>query len=170
MPTLNSIQRTIRRVRQIEEAATSLPHDLMELVIPEELVKSHDGEVFLKYDSGPGSNRILIFSTRRALDWLEMGDVLLSDGTFSVVPDLFSQLYTFHSYKDGQSIPCFFALTKNRTENTYNELLTFLKREKPAYFPRLFVSDYEQAIRNAITTGFPTTTIHGCFFHFSQAI
>ena len=31
-------------------------------------------------------------------------------------------------------------------------------------------SDFEQAFLNAVAKVFPTTTIHGCFFHYKQAV
>ena len=162
MPPLNSLTRVIRRVRQNVEAAPALPTNLEELVIPEEYQTLVNGDKFLGYDSGPGLNRKLIFCTKKSLDYLTRGGVLLGDGTFSVVPNLFSQMYTLHGYEEGHSIPCIFALTAHRTADIYTELLSFVKRERPAYAPRLIVSDYEQAALNSFSDAFPMARRHGC--------
>lgn len=92
LPKTKSMAQTIRRVR-VNKDIPPAPTSLDDLVIPESL-KSIKDEKFLLYDSGPGPNRILIFSTQRNLEMLRRVDVLLMDGTFDIVPPLFSQLYT----------------------------------------------------------------------------
>ena len=47
-----------------------------------------DGENFLKYDSGPGNDRILIFSTTKNLEVLAEASSWFIDATFKVVPDI----------------------------------------------------------------------------------
>ena len=132
MPTLNSLTRSIRRIRENEEVAPPLPKNLEELIIPEEYQTMENGDKFLAFDSGPGLNRMLIFWTKNSVDWLSKGGVLLNDGTFNVAPNLFSQMYTLHAYEDGHSVPCVFALTAHRTAEVYTNILSYLKREKPA--------------------------------------
>lgn len=93
LPKTKSMAQTIRRRRVIQNippARTSLADS----VIPDNLKNIGDDVKFLLYDSGPGSNRILIFSAKRNLELLRCVDVLLMDGTFDIVPPLFSQLYT----------------------------------------------------------------------------
>jgi hypothetical protein len=46
------------------------PRNLRELNLPEEY-KNVDGELFLQFDSGPGDDRILLFSTQRNLDFMD---------------------------------------------------------------------------------------------------
>lgn len=69
------------------------PNSLNDLVIPEDLQQINN-ELFLLHDSGPGPQRILIFSTKRNLEYLRRAEVVSMDGTFEIVPPLFEQLYT----------------------------------------------------------------------------
>ena len=68
MPSLNSIQRSIRRVRQNDVAAPALPQNLQELIISPEFVTDKDGQNFLAHDTGKKPNRILIFCTKQSLN------------------------------------------------------------------------------------------------------
>ena len=55
-----------------------------------------DGENFLKYDSEPGNDRILIFSTTKNLEVLAEASSWFIDAIFKVVPDIFYQMLTVH--------------------------------------------------------------------------
>ena len=55
---------------------------------------SQDGENFLKYDSGPGNNRILIFNTTKNLEVLAEASSWFIGATFKLVPDIFYQMLT----------------------------------------------------------------------------
>ena len=76
-----------------------MPKTLEELSIPENLLKYGDEEHLYHWDSGTqDDNQILIFSTKVTSEWFcKDGGVLLADGTFSVIPQLFDQLYMFRS-------------------------------------------------------------------------
>lgn len=73
------------------------PVDLTTLDIPPAYTmyspSNGNEEIFLQSDSGPGSNRILIFSRSKSLDILENSSVWYMDGNFKVAPPLFSQVY-----------------------------------------------------------------------------
>lgn len=92
IPSYNALRRTVSRVRHDKNLPT-LPTNLNDLVLPEEITK-FKGEIFLMHDSGPGDERFLIFCTQQNLEFLMRSDVLLMDGTFDIVPPLFTQLYT----------------------------------------------------------------------------
>ena len=59
LPKLDSFKRTIQR----QQAAPVQPATLEQLPLPEEYKKISKGEQFLLYDSGPMSQRILIFGS-----------------------------------------------------------------------------------------------------------
>lgn len=82
----------------------------------------------------------------------------------------FFKLYTLHVSEDGITIPCVFALTTNRREHTYKEIIQWLALERPAYFPRLIMTDFDQAAIKAFGESFPMAIQHGCFFHFAQSV
>lgn len=91
LPKTSSLVRTINRIRN--DNATPDPTNLTDLQLSDEHTKYNE-EQFLLYDSGPGDDRILIFTTQRNQQLLKTADVWLMDGTFDVVPTLFKQLYT----------------------------------------------------------------------------
>lgn len=64
MPSVQSVKRTIQRVRQREEAAPSNPNNF-DFIIPEQYQNTSDGELFLRYDNGPNLPRILISQLKK---------------------------------------------------------------------------------------------------------
>ena len=68
-----------------------------------------------------------------------------------------------------------FALMAGRTQVKYDAVWTSLKTTYRGLTNQdlsstRVVSDYEQAMCNAVRTAFPNATLQGCFFHLSQAI
>ena len=51
---------------------------------------------FVQYDSGAGTDRIIVLGCAELLNGLACATMWLADGTFKVVPALFFQLYTIH--------------------------------------------------------------------------
>ena len=72
LPKLDSLKRTIQRERVRHLAAPVQPTTLEQLNLPEEYTRTFKGEQFLLYDSGPETQRILIFGTQRNLEMLEL--------------------------------------------------------------------------------------------------
>jgi hypothetical protein len=117
LPELQHLKRTIRRIRQKVQSSIPLPSSLKTLTIPSNLTKTTSNKTFLQYDSGPKSKRILIFSTKKQLKILKRSCTVFVDGTFSVVPSLFFQLFTIHCQYLDTVIPVIYALLpgkKNR--------------------------------------------------------
>ncbi|MCP3668398.1 MAG: hypothetical protein GY696_38925 [Gammaproteobacteria bacterium] len=106
------------RARNTEEHAPPNPNSLHTLVIPNDYKEyKYDNtaarfERFLFYDSGQaaGQDRILIFSTNNNLNVLETSDKWFADGTFSISPPLFTQLYTIHAERMNRVHPLIYAL------------------------------------------------------------
>lgn len=92
LPNTKSMLQTVKRQRR-DNDLPKIPTSLLDLEIPDEY-KLVDGENFLLHDSGPGRNRVLIFSTEKNLQLLARSEAMHMDGTFDVVPPLFQQLYT----------------------------------------------------------------------------
>lgn len=82
---------TIKRQRRDKDLPVN-PNSLLNLKIPDAYTIAN--EMFLLYDPRPGCNRIVILSTAKNLELLERSEVMHMDGTFHVVPPLFSQLHT----------------------------------------------------------------------------
>jgi len=96
------------------------------------------------------------------------------DGTFSIAPQMYEQLYTIHGYDDnsGWTLPAVYALLPNKSSKAYQKLLNIVVEHCRPYIlsPDLVVMDYEMAAISAAEKVFPGASIQGCHFHFSQAI
>ena len=67
LPKVSSLKRTIQRQCVRHQAAPVQPTSSKQLSLPEEYKRSAKGEYFLLYDSGPETERILIFGTQRLI-------------------------------------------------------------------------------------------------------
>ena len=170
LPQLESVKRTIRNYKSLSIENCGSPTCATEIVIPEKYKTSLKGEPFLLYDSGFGDEqRIIIYGTLKFLSLLRNSDSWFCDGTFSVVPDLFTQLYTIHAEKDGVIFPCIYALLPDKTEAIYDRLFKKLLEIEPSLNPFTIMIDFEKAAVNALEENF-ISVITGCFFHLSQNI
>ena len=104
---------------------------------------------------------------------------VFADGTFSVVPPPFSQLFiiSFTVVRFGvrKLFPGIFVLMTKRTIEAYTQVLAFFKR----YFNEHFgtdvhwaelLIDFEAAIWSAFLMEFPEADISGCYFHWTQCL
>lgn len=95
LPTCSQMSRTINRVRNAGNPAKD-PSKPDKFNLTPEMVKTAKGEDFLLFDNANENDRMLIFGTKENLRILKECTDLFCDGTFDVVPNLFSQLYTIH--------------------------------------------------------------------------
>lgn len=106
LPSEKVMARIINRYRR-NPGVPKNPQNFSELKFPEEYRNTLSKRPFLLHDSFElleleGENfedvhdRTLIFTTRENLKFLSDCEGLFMDGTFSVTPALFSQLYTIH--------------------------------------------------------------------------
>ena len=128
------------------------------------------------FDSGPGTDEILILTTDPFLDFLCKAVRLCGDGTFKAAPKLWTQLYTvqLHGQKNGYTVPCVFALLPNKRKETYIKLFTqiksWLEGASQTWEIQFFLSDYEQGAFLAVKEVFPGIGEEGCFFHASKRL
>ena len=115
LPDLHNLKRTVRRIRQKAQNLNALPLSIQTLSIPVDLTKTISSRTFLQYDSEPKNKRILIFSTRKQLKILQRSSSIFVDGTFSVTPALFFQLYTIHCQHLDHIFPVVYALLPGNT-------------------------------------------------------
>lgn len=167
LPSVSSLKRTVQRKRKIN---IPQPENLFDLEIPHDFTVTKTGENFLKYDSGPAENRILIFTTDQDLQKLQAAENWFADGTFKTSPKLFYQLYSLHSCVFSQCVPHVYALLPNKTTDTYRRLFEQLKVLCPNLRPQSIMCDFEVAAMNAFEEAFPTAALHGCLFHMSQNV
>ena len=170
LPRLDSVKRTIRRHKCLDQETSVNQASAAEMIIPDKYRITLKGELFLIHDSGIGdSNRMLIFSAPKMLSLLQESQSWYADGTFKVVPEQFFQLYTIHAEKGSTIIPCIYALLTNKTQATYRKLCTKILEINPELNPFLIMVDFEKAAINAFEEKF-LSVVSGCFFHLSQNI
>ena len=110
LPQKDSLRRGIRRQQAaIHPRAPRTLEDIEE--IPQKNITTKSG------------TKILIFATTSSLQVLGIGSGWLADGTFKVVPSVFTQLYTIHSFVDGVWTSEVYALLSSKQKETYEELL-----------------------------------------------
>ena len=129
-----------------------------------------DNEAFILADSGEGDiNRIIIYCTPSMLSLLSKSNTWFVDGTFTVCPSLFYQLYTINVMFHGKNMPCLYALLPGKKTEHYLRLFNLIVPHfKNA--PKFIMSDFEKAELNVIRDHqfFKDTTVRACYFHFAQ--
>ena len=131
-PTIPSYSRSLRSINQIRQQALETmpkPKNLESVdEIPEPLKLTHSGDTFLYFDSGKSDSRVLVFATLPALDLLSQSEICHCDGTFSVAPIVFYQVYTIHGVIENAVIPLVYALLPNKTQDTNEKLFGCLEQ------------------------------------------
>ena len=169
------MKRSIQRKRKQDalsvnpDLALACDRSLDLLLIPQSLLQS-----WKHFDSGPGSDRIIILTTNSNLDLLCQSERWCGDGTFKAAPKLWTQLYTIHGQKNGFTVPCVFALLPNKLKQTYRRLFSHIKSWIDVAHQRwnfdVFLSDFEQGAFMAVSEVFPGVGNDGCFFHLSKRL
>lgn len=178
LPNNDLLKKTVRRHRKRTNPKLKTPSNLDEMYIPEIFQKTLDDKQFLFYDNEGHKNRYLIFTTEDDLNRLSNCSTWLSDGTFSVVPSVFQQIYTIHGVlerenndtqkKEFKAVPLVYILTPKKNERIYTKVLKQICKDRMK--PNLFITDFERAFINSVQNVLPDTTLHGCLFHYSQCI
>lgn len=169
MPSVRSIARSIRGIRQGTNASAQF-HDLNELYFPIDVITLNN-ENILKFDSGAEDpNRFLIFSTNHLISLVNDESQLHCDGTFSVCPQIFSQLYVFGTMIRGTLIPVAYMLLPGKSMAIYENSFEALKNLFGGICPASFMLDLEIGAINIIKQKWPNSDIVTCFFHFCQVI
>uniref|UniRef100_A0A0L8HQ62 FLYWCH-type domain-containing protein n=1 Tax=Octopus bimaculoides TaxID=37653 RepID=A0A0L8HQ62_OCTBM len=169
LPAISSIKKTIHNVRQKERSGLANPIHRREIVFTDEQTKTNKGKQFLLYDSGPGHDRMLIFTTQNNLRILASSEHLQVDGTFKTVPQLFEQLYTVHAIKNDFIIPIVYALLPDKTADTYRKLFAKITSSVLNLQVTTIMLDFKLATITAVKE-FNTALHYGCLFHLGQCL
>ena len=95
----------------------------------------------------------------------------MMDGTFSICPPMFSQLYIIGVLKQGVFFPTAFALLAKKSKKQYVRLFEKLVELYPRICPLSVSIDFEKAMFRAVKKVFGEfVEIYGCHFHFQQSI
>ncbi|KFD48541.1 hypothetical protein M514_10552 [Trichuris suis] len=161
----------IRRRRGTIEAAPPQPLSRASIVLPERYTMYSADERFLLYDSGHGDeDRILVFGREAYGAWCGEMKVPFVDGTFSVAPSLFAQVFVVMAKREGFVLPVLYALVPNKQETTYLRTFEAIKETWPDLAPESISMDYELALVNAVRAAFPAVRPSGCFFHLTRSM
>ena len=145
VPKDTSLKRTLQRARHASERCPREPVSLNQLILRDDDKVLPNGEAWLFYDSGPSSDRILMFATQGNLRLLEQTEIAFSDGTFKCAPSrLFSQLYTIHGKCYGVVLPLLYCLLPNKRGATYRTVINTLL-DKVTLSPVEWRTDFERA-------------------------
>ena len=87
------------------------------------------------------------------------------DGTFSLSPPLFEQIYVILAKRGGYVFPLLYALLCNKEQLTYGKLFGLIKEVWPQFNPRFISIDFEISVMNAVREHFPNANLSGCLFH-----
>ncbi|KII73272.1 hypothetical protein RF11_04823 [Thelohanellus kitauei] len=169
MPSYDSLQRTIQNIRQRRNTHYRIPTSTQDFIIPDEFKVTNRGIRFLLDDTQITGQRVIIFSTDDALNILSQTNSIFFDGTFSVVPDIFYQLFVLHGFIHGQIFPLVYVLMERKTKESY--LIVWRKLQE--YITENLTSamcDFEIASIQAFNETFPQIPITGCYYHFCQSI
>jgi hypothetical protein len=175
MPKKDAVRKLIQRRRNKTLQFPSQPTDRASLIIPEayQMYTWQPGveERFLLWDSGDieqDDNRILIFGRFSHATWCDRMERLFVDGTFSLAPAIFSQVYVIMAEREGFVLPVLYALLPNKQEETYKRMLQAIKEMWPELNPVSVSMDFEQAAIGAFRSTFSEVHLHGCLFHLTR--
>jgi len=172
-PTPMQLTRTIQKTRVAATGAPTNPTNLIDLVVPELYTKTCNGEEFLLFDSGPGVDRILLYSTKNNIRTLSQCEQWYANGTFKSSPPLFTQIFSIHGFKSGVTLPLVYGLLPNK-EASYTRFLSALgnlsETAHVACQPISILTDFEFGTLNAFEAIFPNAERRGFYFHHAQCI
>jgi len=174
MPSSNALRAIIGRIKRAEMPAQ--PQTIEEIIVPDSLRLTLNGDTFLIKDSEIGNDRILLFATQANIRRLSQASFWLMDGTFKTVPTVFRQLYTIHAPVGGENsriFPLVYSLLTSKSEEIYSclfeELIDFAVENDITLQPSIILTDFELASINASRHVFPNVENKGCFFHLCQS-
>ncbi|XP_063860926.1 uncharacterized protein LOC135101224 [Scylla paramamosain] len=162
MPRSDSSKRVLRRIRAAHRPKD--PQSLQELEIPDDWT-SH-----LHYDNGPEADeRIISFTTPNHLELLARCDEWCMDGTFSVAPRLFTQLYVIQGRVNSVYLPLVYVLLQRKTQSSYEQVFRVLAES--GCDPISVIIDFERPVELALHVVFgEEVQVRFCFYHLTQSI
>jgi len=167
LPSTDASRQAINRIRSSNVDGGVNPTCRENVSISRELQTTFNGMKFLFEDTQDG-DRVLVFTTtdnlnimRKNLDWLV-------DGTFSIAPKIYTQLFSFHASYFGKNLPLVYCLLPDKTKKTYVKMFKLLSYHLDVA-PDSINYDFEKGIHSAIRTKWTLCQICGCFFHLSQS-
>ncbi|XP_068717492.1 uncharacterized protein [Montipora capricornis] len=141
-----------------------------------DLEQDHIPDGFLRGDLQVRQNRgHLIFATDQQLQHLARAKSWYIDGTFKLCRHPFNQLMTVNAFvrsdDHAKQVPLLFVLMSGRKKNDYKKVLKRLLEILPSVpAVRQVTLDFERAVWAALRDVIPHAKLHGCVFHWTQAL
>ena len=119
--------------------------------------------------------RIVMFSSNALLDIAARASEILGDGTFKITPKLWHQVFVISVQVTSEVyVPAAVFLLPDKMGISYSAAFSLfreaLETRGLSLAAKWFMSDFEPAIKIALTEQFPLIKPKGCSFHFSKAI
>ena len=169
-PTRHTMAKVVNRVRKTVASAPALPKHRKFIRLPVQYATyepdAGQSESFVIADSGYKiRNRILIFGRDSTRSWLQHVDKIYCDGTFSLAPKLFRQVFAILGERAGFVFPLCHALLPDKKARTYARMISLLRDAWPELNPKQISLDFEIGLIKEFKNAFPDAEIQGCFFH-----
>jgi hypothetical protein len=132
------------------------------------LPKKHEDFVLVN-DSESG---IIMLGCEQNLKFLCSDVEIFADGTFKCCPKYFSQLYTFHDFRNGHYIQLVFCLLPSKSGECYRKMFALLQECCQKFNLSLKIEtihlDIEERMHTVVREMFPEVVIKSCRFHLGQ--
>ena len=174
LPNREVMRKIIHRKRRKLCQVPDNPRTINELELPREFMMykptPDTEERFCLMDRGMGHERIIIFGRETWLEHMKTAKIWYVDGTFSIAPNLFYQIYIIMIRKYNGVHPILYVLLQNKQSATYRRMMNMLQDMVPSAQPEVINCDFEHAAFNTMKECFPNVEKRGCLFHLSQNI
>lgn len=163
-PTLKTLKNTASKQRR--RIRPPIPRSIENLPFPIPILYTltRNNENFLLFDGNLGAKRALLFGSNDDIKYLSCQKLWYADGTFYTSPSIFYQIYSIHTFDEGLSTPCVYALLPDKSEATYQALFSTLmnKMQEISNMNRLesITIDFELAVKNVFYKNFPNVKVN----------
>ena len=150
-----------------------LPKNFPEIVDLLNQIGDIDGKPFYRKSNQTKFGNYIIFVTNSQIRLLNDSKTTSVDATFKVVPSKpnnFYQLFVICGKAFGHFHPLMYALMSSKNSALYSKIFQDIKQIAPNFEPDIFLCDFESGLINALRQNFKNSSIHGCWFHYTQAI
>ena len=112
----------------------------------------------------------MIFGQDNHRNWVQDKNRVFIDGTFTLAPPLFSQVFVLHAKRAGYVFPVMYALLPKKCQETLMDYSDLSKRYGHLSIQRWVSCDFKMAVVKFIRQEFPRAELHGCLFQLMKSM